>query len=84
MCQAMSANKVNKCFCGPFVSVVEFFREGADDDLRSVVFWIITRHQLLEDRLVLVVITAESLYEAPYTALHSYSHRGILQPDTHP
>lgn len=72
------------CCCGPFISVVDFFRERADDDLRPVAFWIIARHQLLKDRLVLVVVTAESLHEAPQTALHGYSQRGILQTDVHP
>lgn len=83
-CKSTNAKKCCYCCCGPFISVVDFFRERADDDLRPVAFWIIARHQLLKDRLVLVVVTAESLHEAPQTALHGYSQRGILQTDVHP
>lgn len=66
------------------MNVVSFFRERADDDLRPVPLWIIARHQLLKDRLVLVVVTAESLHEAPQTALHGHGQHGILQTDTRP
>lgn len=66
------------------MNVVKFLRERADDDLRPVAFWIIATHELLEDRLVLVVVTAESLHEAPQTALHGYRQQGILQTDARP
>lgn len=66
------------------MNVVNFVGERTDDDLRPVALWIITTHQLLEDRLVLIVVTAESLHEAPQTALHSYSQQGILQTDARP
>ena len=55
------------------MNVVNFFRERTDDDLWPVAPWIIVRHELLKDRLVLVIVTAESLHEAPQTALNGYS-----------
>lgn len=66
------------------MNIVNFVGERADDDLRPAALWIVAGHQLLEDRLVLVVVTAESLHEAPQAALDGYSQRRILQTDTHP
>lgn len=76
-----TSTNVKCCFCWPSVDVVRFLRERADDDLRPVAFWVIARHQLLEDHLVLVVVAAESLHEAAQTDLHGDSQCGILQTD---
>lgn len=77
------STNVTGCCCSPSMNVVNLFRERADDDLWPAALWIIVRHQVLKDCLVLVVVTAESLHEAPQTALHGYSYRGILQTDAH-
>ena len=66
------------------MNVVNLLRERADDDLRPAALWIIATHQLLQDRLVLVVVAAEGLHEAAQTALYSYSQHGILQTDARP
>lgn len=55
------------------MNVVQFIREGADDNLGPVALWIKASHQLLEDCLVFVVVATERLHEAPQTALHSHS-----------
>lgn len=70
--------------CLPLFSVVDLLREGADDDLRPLASWVISRHELLKDRFVVVVVAAESLDEAPQAALHGHSQRGILQTHAHP
>lgn len=77
------SSNLNCCCCWPSMNVVNFFRVRADNDLRPVALWIVVRHQLLKDSLILIVVTAESLHEAPQTALHGYSQSGIFQTDTH-